>query len=143
MAKTKKHEMHTYTADVQLVEQNGIYFIYKDGERYIGPSCRQTPGSCWQASTRCMQRSGSPDGKPLWTLSKTRHSGRKRTMKHTGQKIARWLTLVSLVAMFGFAGIAEQVDKLSPGLVAGMFLSVLAFGFFAELGGFTYKGDKL
>lgn len=33
--------------------------------------------------------------------------------------------------------------KLSPGLVAGMFLSVLAFGFFAELGGFTYKGDKL
>ena len=37
MAKTKKHEMHTYTADVQLVEQNGIYFIYKDGERYIGP----------------------------------------------------------------------------------------------------------
>ena len=31
MAKTKKHEMHTYTADVQLVEQNRIYFIYKDG----------------------------------------------------------------------------------------------------------------
>ena len=37
MAKNKKHEMHTYTADVQLVEQNGIYFIYKNGERYIGP----------------------------------------------------------------------------------------------------------
>lgn len=67
-------------------------------------------------------------------------------MKHTGQKIAQWLTLASLVAMFGFAGIAEQVDKLSPGLVAGMFLSVLAFGVFAlgiELGGLTYKGDKL
>lgn len=64
-------------------------------------------------------------------------------MKHTGQKIAQWLTLASLVAMFGFAGIAEQVDKLSPGPVAGMFLSVLAFGFFAELGGLTYKGDKL
>ena len=55
-------------------------------------------------------------------------------MKHTGQKIARWLTLVSLVAMFGFAGIAEQVDKLS---------SVLAFGFFAELGGLTYRRDRL
>lgn len=64
-------------------------------------------------------------------------------MKHTGQKIARWLTLVSLAAMFGFAGIAEQVDKLSPGLVAGMFLSVVAFGVCAELGGLTYKGDKL
>ena len=60
-------------------------------------------------------------------------------MKHTGQKIARWFTLVSLVAMLGFAGIAERVDKLSPGLVAGMFLSVLAFGFFAELGGLTYN----
>ena len=60
-------------------------------------------------------------------------------MKHTGQKIARWLTLISLVAMFGFAGIAEQVDKLSPGLVVGMFLSVLAFGAFAELGGLTYN----
>ena len=34
MAKSKKYEMHTYIADVQLVEQNGIYFIYKDGERY-------------------------------------------------------------------------------------------------------------
>lgn len=43
--------------------------------------------------------------------------------------------------MFGFAGIAEQVDKLSPGLVAGMFLSVLAFGFFAELGGLTYDSQ--
>lgn len=64
-------------------------------------------------------------------------------MKHTGQKITRWLTLASLVAMFGFAGIAEQVDKLSPGLVAGMFLSVLAFGAFAELGGLTYRRDKL
>ena len=41
--------------------------------------------------------------------------------------------------MFGFAGIAEQVDKLSPGLVAGMFLSVLAFGVCAELGGLTYN----
>lgn len=60
-------------------------------------------------------------------------------MKHTGEKIAQWLTLVSLVAMFGFAGIAEQVDKLSPGLVAGMFLSVLAFGVCAELGGLTYN----
>ena len=59
-------------------------------------------------------------------------------MKHTGEKIAQWLTLVSLVAMFGFAGIAEQVDKLSPGLVAGMVLSVLAFGVCAELGGLTY-----
>lgn len=37
MTRSKKHEMHTYTADVQLVEQNGIYFIYKNGERYIGP----------------------------------------------------------------------------------------------------------
>lgn len=64
-------------------------------------------------------------------------------MKHTGEKIAQWLTLASLVAMFGFAGIAEQVDKLSPGLVAGIFLSVLAFGVCAELGGLTYKGDKL
>ena len=64
-------------------------------------------------------------------------------MKHTGQKIARWLTLVSLIAMFGFAGIAEQMDKLSPGPVAGLFLSVLAFGVFAELGGLTYKEDKL
>lgn len=64
-------------------------------------------------------------------------------MKHTGQKIARWLTLVSLVAMFGFTGIAEQVDKLSPGLVAGMFLSVVAFGVCAELGGLTYRRDKL
>lgn len=43
--------------------------------------------------------------------------------------------------MFGFAGIAEQVDKLSPGLVAGMFLSVLAFGVFAELGGLTYDSQ--
>ena len=60
MAKTKKHEMHTYTADVQLVEQNGIYFIYKNGERYIGPILR-----CWQ-------RSGLPDGKPPWTPSKAR-----------------------------------------------------------------------
>ena len=60
-------------------------------------------------------------------------------MKHTGQKITRWLTLTSLVAMFRFAGIAEQVDKLSPGLVAGMFLSVVAFGAFAELGGLTYN----
>lgn len=64
-------------------------------------------------------------------------------MKHTGQKIARWFTLASLVAMFGFAGIAEQVDKLSPGLVAGMFLSVLAFGVCAELGGLTYRRDRL
>ena len=55
-------------------------------------------------------------------------------MKHTGQKIAQWLTLVSLVAMFGFAGIAEQMDKLSPGLVAGMFLSVLAFVFWPDGG---------
>ena len=38
MARNKKYEMHTYTADVQLVEQNGIYFIWKNGERYIGPS---------------------------------------------------------------------------------------------------------
>ena len=60
-------------------------------------------------------------------------------MKHTGQKIARWLTLASLVAMFGFAGIAEQVDKLSARPGAGMFLSVLAFGAFAELGGLTYN----
>lgn len=37
MARNKKYEMHTYTADVQLVEQNGIYFIWKNGERYIGP----------------------------------------------------------------------------------------------------------
>ena len=64
-------------------------------------------------------------------------------MKHTGEKIAQWLTLVSLVAMFGFAGIAEQMEKLSPGLVAGMFLSVLAFGVCAELGGLTYRRDKL
>ena len=64
-------------------------------------------------------------------------------MKHTGQKIAQWLTLVSLVAMFGFAGVAEQMDKLSPGLVAGMFLSVVAFGVCAELGGLTYRRDKL
>ena len=64
-------------------------------------------------------------------------------MKHTGQKIARWLTLVSLVAMFGFTGIAEQVDKLSPGLVAGMFLSVVAFGVCAELGGLTCRRRKL
>ena len=64
-------------------------------------------------------------------------------MKHTGQKIARWFTLVSLVAMLGFAGIAERVDKLSPGLVAGMFLSLVAFGAFAELGGLTYRRDKL
>lgn len=62
-------------------------------------------------------------------------------MKHTGQKIARWFTLVSLVAMLGFAGIAERVDKLSPGPVAGLFLSVLAFGAFAELGGLTYDSQ--
>lgn len=43
--------------------------------------------------------------------------------------------------MFGFAGIAEQVDSSQPGLVAGMFLSVLAFGFFAELGGLTYDSQ--
>lgn len=43
MAKSKKYEMHTYTADVQLVEQNGIYFIYKDGER-IGPILPEDAG---------------------------------------------------------------------------------------------------
>ena len=64
-------------------------------------------------------------------------------MKHTGQKIAQWLALISFISMFGFVGAAEQADKLSPGLMAGMFLSVLAFWFFAELGGLTYRRDKL
>lgn len=63
-------------------------------------------------------------------------------MKHTGEKIAQWLTLVSLVAMFGFAGIAEQVDKLSPGLVAGMFLSVLAFEVVADRAEFVESRQK-
>ena len=63
-------------------------------------------------------------------------------MKHT-TKIAEGCTLASLVASFGSAASAEQGDRLSPGLVAGMFLSVLAFGVCAELGGLTYRRDKL
>ena len=58
-------------------------------------------------------------------------------MKHTGEKIAQWLTLVSLVAMFGFAGIAEQVDKLSPSLVA-----VASFGANAYWGGLMYNSPR-
>ena len=120
MAKTKKHEMHTYTADVQLVEQNGIYFIYKNGERYIGPILPADAGIMLASVHEVLAKE--------WVA---------------GREAARWLTLVSLVAMLGFAGIAEQMDKLSPGPVAGMFLSVLAFGVCAELGGLTYKGDRL
>ena len=63
-------------------------------------------------------------------------------MKRTGQKIAQWLALISFISMFGFVGAAEQADKLSPGLVAGMWLSLLGFWLFAELGGLMYKPQR-
>ena len=63
-------------------------------------------------------------------------------MKRTGQKNAQWLALISFISMFGFVGAAEQADKLSPGLVAGMWISLLGFWLFAELGGLMYKPQR-
>lgn len=63
-------------------------------------------------------------------------------MKHTGQKIWRILSAAGLLGLFLCIGAMENGAPLLPGFIGAMACNgVFALGI--ELGGLTYKGDKL